>query len=98
MEQPKKINASVYLSGGRQFGPFITSRNLTPDSAGLPAGLTLDQFLNVMHTGADPEMPGQLLQVMPWPVYGDMTDRDLRAVYEYLRAIPSLDDNPTPGP
>jgi len=26
---------------------------------------------------------------MPWPVYGKMTDRDLRAVYEFLSAIPS---------
>jgi hypothetical protein len=95
--QPKQINAAQYLSGGRQFGPF-TSRNLTPDLAGLPAGLTFNQFLNVLHTGADPEMPGQLLQVMPWPVYGDMTDRDLRAVYEYLRAIPPLPNNPNPGP
>jgi hypothetical protein len=38
------------------------------------------------------------LQVMPWPVYGKMSDRDLRAIYEYLRAIPSLPDNPNPGP
>jgi hypothetical protein len=29
-----------------------------------------------------------LLQVMPWPVYQEMTERDLRAMYEYLRAIP----------
>ena len=25
---------------------------------------------------------------MPWPVYRNMTDRDLRAVYEYLSSIP----------
>jgi hypothetical protein len=35
---------------------------------------------------------------MPWPVIGKMTDLDLRAVYEYLRAIPKLPDNPSPGP
>src|SRR5262249_13977444 len=51
--QPTRINAAEYLAGGRQFGPFITSRNLTPDSAGLPAGLTFDQFRNVLHTGND---------------------------------------------
>jgi len=28
---------------------------------------------------------------MPWPVYGDMTDGDLEAIYEYLSSIPSLD-------
>jgi hypothetical protein len=35
---------------------------------------------------------------MPWPVYKNMTDLDLRAIYEYLRAIPSLPDNPKPSP
>ncbi len=31
-----------------------------------------------------------LLQVMPWPVYANMTDRDLKAVYEFLRSIPCV--------
>jgi hypothetical protein len=35
-----------------------------------------------------------LLQVMPWPVFQDLNDRDLRAIYEYLRAIPSLPSTP----
>jgi hypothetical protein len=98
--QKTQINAAQYLTGGRQFPPSpFTSRNLTPDpTTGLPAGLTLDQFLNVLHTGQDPDNPGQLLQIMPWPVYGNMVDHDLRAIYEYLRAIPSHPDNPTPGP
>jgi hypothetical protein len=30
------------------------------------------------------------LQVMPWPVFRNITDRDMRALYEYLRAIPSV--------
>jgi hypothetical protein len=99
--QRTQINAAEYLAGGRVFGPF-TSRNLTPDRAGLPAGLTFDQFRNVLRTGHDPEnlhpRISPLLQVMPWPVYGNMIDRDLRAIYEYLRAIPPLGDNPNPGP
>jgi hypothetical protein len=28
---------------------------------------------------------------MPWPVFGNMTDRDLRAVHEYLRSIASIE-------
>ncbi len=39
---------------------------------------------------------GGLLQVMPWPVYGKMTDRDLIAIYEYLSAIPSRPRCSTP--
>jgi len=96
--QPEKINSQQYLTGGRVFGPFV-SRNLTPDDTGKPAGLTFDEFRTTLRTGQDPEgPPGELLQVMPWPVYGKMTDNDLRAIYEFLRAIPSRPDNPNPGP
>ena len=91
--QPEVINAAGYLAGGQQFGPF-TSRNLTPRASGLPAGLTLDEFIEVMREGTDlknrhPEI-SPLLQVMPWPVYGKMSDRELQAIYEFLRAIPCV--------
>ena len=41
-----------------------------------------------------PSEDNDLLQVMPWPVYGKMKDRDLRAIYEFLRAIPSRPSMP----
>jgi hypothetical protein len=31
---------------------------------------------------------GSLLQVMRWPFFKDMTDHELRAIYEYLGAVP----------
>jgi hypothetical protein len=96
--EPERVNAEQYLSGGRTFGPF-KAPNLTPDFAGKPAGLTLVDFIKTLRTGHNPnDPPGSILQVMPWPVYGKMTDHDLRAVYEYLRAVPALPDNPNPGP
>jgi hypothetical protein len=33
---------------------------------------------------------GDLLQIMPWFAFQDMTDHDLRAIYEYLSAIPCI--------
>jgi hypothetical protein len=84
--EPEQVNAENYLAGGRAFGPFI-SRNITPQADGLPAGLTFQEFRTVMRTGRDPH-DGDLLQVMPWPVYRNMTQRDLKAIYEYLSAIP----------
>jgi hypothetical protein len=87
--EPEQINTENYLAGGRAFGPFI-SANLTPDDNGRPAGLTFQQFLQVMQTGHDPD-DGHILQVMPWPVYRKMTRRDLRAIYEYLSAIPQAE-------
>ncbi len=91
MGQPKQINATNYLAGGMAFGPFI-SRNLTPEH-GLPAGRTFSQFKEILRKGTDFDNPGQLLQVMPWPGYQDLTDHDIRAIYEYLRSIPPA----TPG-
>jgi hypothetical protein len=98
--QPEMINAPQYLTGGRTFppSPFV-SANLTRDATGKPAGLTLEQFISTLRTGHNPNDPaGQILQVMPWPTIGKKTDRDLTAIYEYLSAIPSLPDNPNPGP
>jgi hypothetical protein len=93
--QPTKINTKGYLAGGVKFGP-ITSANITPDEHGRPAGLTFEEFEHLLRTGR--EESGEILQVMPWNVYGKMTRLDLRAIYEYLSAIPSLPDNPEPGP
>jgi hypothetical protein len=95
---PEQINKKGYLAGGRVFGPFV-SRNLTPDASGLPlGGATLSEFVAVMRTGVDPDKAhpqfGPFLQVMPWPVYRNMTDRDLRAIYEFLRAIPCVEGDP----
>jgi hypothetical protein len=42
----------------------------------------------------EPPFKGNVLQVMPWPTYQNMTDHDLRAIYEYLKAVPC---NPGPG-
>ena len=89
--EDEQINAPCFLSGGTPFGPGLSSRNLTPDQNGLPGGLTLEQFFKTLRTGEDQNNPGtgDLLQVMPWPVFGKKTDRELTAVYEYLSSIPS---------
>jgi hypothetical protein len=96
MGQPEVINAACYLAGGAVFGPFV-SRNITPRADGLPAGRTLAQFKQLMHEGTDFRTPGDgipILQVMPWPVYGKMSDRELEAIYEFLRAIPTINPRP----
>ncbi|HUI59075.1 MAG TPA: hypothetical protein VLX90_02565 [Steroidobacteraceae bacterium] len=38
---------------------------------------------------------GDLLQIMPWPVYKKMRERDLRAIYEYLSAVPCVAGPPS---
>jgi hypothetical protein len=86
--EEEQINVPCFLSGGTPFGPGLTSRNLTPRANGLPVGLTLDEFITALRTGQDSNGSG-ILEVMPWPVFGKKTTRDLTAIYEYLSAIPS---------
>lgn len=89
--QPKQFNVATYLAGGVSFsggGLTVVSRNITPDITGKPGGLTLAAFKNLMRTGRGPSTGGAIIPVMPWPIYGMMSDYDLNALYEYLRAIP----------
>ncbi|WP_164007323.1 cytochrome C [Pyxidicoccus trucidator] len=94
--EPEQVNAEHFLAGGMSFGPGVVSPNLTPNAQGLPAGLTYEAFLALMRTGREPS--GAILQVMPWPIYGKMRDADLRAIYEYLRAIPPAQPGTAPAP
>ena len=45
-----------------------------------------------------PPVDGSLLQVMIWPDLQDLTDHDIRAIYEYLSAIPCIAGPPPPSP
>lgn len=90
--EPEQIYRAGYLAGGRDFGPF-RSRNLTPDSTGTVAD-GFPTFKEIIRHGFDPDHLTPVLQVMPWPVYRNMTDNDLRAIYEYLTSIPCVEGNP----
>lgn len=88
---PTPINAANFMSGGTPFTSGttnITSPNLTPDSSGHPGGMTFAQFQAAMQEGQDPHTAGRTLQVMPWPNYRYMYQQDIRAIYDYLSAIP----------
>jgi hypothetical protein len=60
--------------------------NLHPTCAGAPNGNCIPAPFN-----------GSLLQIMPWPVHRNMTDRDLKAIYEYLSSIPCNPGPPEPS-
>lgn len=83
-----QINTTNYLAGGVPFGPGIVSANITPDASGKPAGLDFEEYLQLIRTGRDPDDPDEILQVMPWPIFRNMSDHDILAIYTYLTAIP----------
>src|SRR5215831_14855062 len=74
---------SVFLGLG-PFLPTVASANITPD----PSGISYyDEalFLEVMRTGTVKER--QLSPVMPFNVYKNLTDDDLKAIFAYLRTL-----------
>ena len=81
--------------GGRSFSEFLlimrTGADLDHLHPTCPPG--------VLNTGCVPApFKGDLLQVMPWPNFQNLTDHDLRAIYEYLSAIPCIEGPPAPSP
>lgn len=77
--------------GGRTFEEFLTILRTGADLDHLhpncSPGVTTSCF------PAQQPFNGDLLQIMPWPELQLMTRHDIRAIYEYLRAIPC-----NPGP
>ncbi|GAB3375202.1 hypothetical protein GCM10027431_28730 [Lysobacter rhizosphaerae] len=66
------------------------SANLTPHPNGLAKWSEAD-FLRLMHTGHRPD--GTVVDpLMPWAVYNNMDETELRAVWAYLRTV-----EPSPG-
>ena len=95
---PIQINAAGYMGGGRSFGPGVISRNVTPDAAGQPAGMSYSDFTQAMRNGVDFDHVHPLLQTMPWPRFRSLTDRDMQAIYTYLSTIPCLEGDPGVSP
>jgi hypothetical protein len=74
------------------------SANLTPDpETGVLRDISEDQFIETLRSGRHKGQGRQILPPMPWPVYGQIVDEDLRAIYAYLRQIPPI-ANKVPEP
>lgn len=69
----------------------------------IKTGVDLDKF-HPTCTGArdgsclPPPFDGSVLQIMPWPSFSRFSDHEIRAIYEYLRAIPCVAGPPAPSP
>jgi hypothetical protein len=79
--------------GGRSYDDFRTI---------IKTGVDLDK-LHPTCTGAPnsdcmlPPFDGSLLQIMPWPAFSNMKEHDIRAIYEFLKAIPCISGPPAPS-
>jgi len=93
------ISGTEY-GGGREFpfpdGAIVRSGNITPDQE---TGIGLwkkELFDSLFHAHSDSATlhttlkPGDLNSIMPWTMYGKMTDEDLNAIFEFLKSIPPI--------
>ena len=71
--------------------------NLTPDVETGLGSWTEQQFLDTLRNGRHQGRGRQLLPPMPWPVFGQMTDEDLKAVFAYLKTVTPI-KNKVPDP
>jgi mono/diheme cytochrome c family protein len=72
------------MAGGNPESGGVMSANLTPDASGI---VYYDEalFIETMRTGF--VHARKLSSAMPWWVYRNMTDADLKAVFAYLRTL-----------
>ena len=81
-------------------GPWGMSfaANLTSDETGI-GNWTEENFMRALRKGKFKGLEGSrdLLPPMPWFVYKNMTDEDLKSVYAYLKTVPAV-KNVVPAP
>jgi hypothetical protein len=73
------------------------SANLTPDKETGLGAWTVDEFIATIRSGRHQGRGRPLLPPMPAPVYANMTDADLTAIFTYLQSIPPV-ANKVPEP
>ena len=90
----------MLFAGGRVFDrPWGTaaSANLTRDASGI-GYYDEAQFIRTIRTGRVGARP--LNRTMPYPLYGHLSDDDLKAIFAYLRTLPPVQhrvDNTEPA-
>lgn len=86
--------AAKRLAGGNEFKlgkNVVYSANITPDKATGIGDWGLDRFLDRFHqhrvpVALLPPLTPETFTVMPWTSLSRLTDEDLTAIYQYLRA------------
>ncbi len=92
-----QLVAGTEFGGGREFpfpdGSKVCSGNITPDIETGIGSWSKDKFISLFHSRSDSTTlntnlkPGDFNSIMPWTMYGKMTDADLEAIYTYLRTV-----------
>jgi mono/diheme cytochrome c family protein len=87
LEERGQPRSNLAFAGGFEFrepSGSVSSANITPDATGI-SYYDENLFITAIRTGKVRARP--LKPIMPWVVYGNMTDDDLKAVFAYLRTL-----------
>jgi mono/diheme cytochrome c family protein len=97
-----KLITGTEFSGGREFplpdGSIVRSSNITPDQATGIGAWNDEAFIYYFHSLADSLTlntrlnPGDFNSIMPWTMFGNMDDEDLKAVSEYLKTVAPINN------
>ncbi|PZR06336.1 MAG: cytochrome C [Flavobacterium psychrophilum] len=94
------------LAGGLLFnkpGNFkVKSANITPDTTTGIGAWTEEMFLAKFKNYRDREAydydPGKHNSEMPWTIFANMTDDDIKSIYKYLRTVKPIKNKVTKWP
>lgn len=84
--------------GGHTFAEFLNIMRTGHDYDKLHPNCSSTVTNNCYFVVPGNEVDGGLLQIMPWPTFSHMSDNDLQAIYEYLRAVPCNANSSSPYP
>ena len=102
------VDTNSIKNGWSMFGSDFTSTagmwgvsfaaNISSDATGI-GNWKEEQFFRAIREGKSKGLAGNrdLLPPMPWPVYRNFSDEDLRAIFAYLKSTPPV-HNVVPAP
>jgi hypothetical protein len=80
----------------------VKSANITPDTATGIGGWTEEMFMAKFNSYRDKEAyeydPGKYNSEMPWTIFANMTDDDIKSIYRYLRTVKPIKNKVTKWP
>lgn len=91
------VNVCAVCHGADLAGGVEPGSGLNLTQGGELGTWTEEDFIHTLRTGVKPDGTKLDPMMMPYPLIGQMTDEELRAVWLYLSSLPPVEDPPQRG-
>jgi hypothetical protein len=98
-----ELLAGLEYGGGRAFpfpdGSVVRAGNISSDNETGIGNWSEEQFLSLFRSRSDSAAlqttvkPGEFQTVMPWTMYGNMTETDLKSILAYLKTVKPINNS-----